>query len=496
MILSCSNISKAFGTEEILKHVSFHVEDHEKAAIVGINGAGKSTLLKIIVGELAADEGSVTIAKGKTLGYLAQHQDLHSQTTIYDSLLEVKRPILEMEQQIRTLELQMKHAEGEKLETMLNTYSRLNHEFELLNGYAWQSEITGVLKGLGFVEEEFSKPVSELSGGQKTRVSLGKLLLSKPDIILLDEPTNHLDMESIAWLETYLMNYAGTVIIVAHDRYFLDRVVTKIVELDGGIATSFQGNYTAYSEKKAIIRAGVLKAYLNQQQEIRHQEEVITKLKSFNREKSIKRAESREKMLSKMDLLEKPTEINDAMHITLEPCVTSGNDVLSVRELAKSFDGMTLFTDLNFEVKRGERIAITGQVRSFNNRAPEGRRLIISVYADTLTTTDQPAQNDVSLTGSVCKPPIYRRTPLGREICDVMLAVPRPYRRTDYIPCILWGRSAQEAASALPGSKLHVTGRLQSRDYIKVIDGESFTRTAYELSVTEAEFLTEPDFSE
>ena len=299
----------------------------------------------------------MTIAKGKTLGYLAQHQDLHSQTTIYDSLLEVKRPILEMEQQIRTLELQMKHAEGEKLETMLNTYSRLNHEFELLNGYAWQSEITGVLKGLGFVEEEFSKPVSELSGGQKTRVSLGKLLLSKPDIILLDEPTNHLDMESIAWLETYLMNYAGTVIIVAHDRYFLDRVVTKIVELDGGIATSFQGNYTAYSEKKAIIRAGVLKAYLNQQQEIRHQEEVITKLKSFNREKSIKRAESREKMLSKMDLLEKPTEINDAMHITLEPCVTSGNDVLSVRELAKSFDGMTLFTNLNFEVKRGERIA-------------------------------------------------------------------------------------------------------------------------------------------
>ena len=254
MILSCSNISKAFGTEEILKHVSLHVEDHEKAAIVGINGAGKSTLLKIIVGELAADEGSVTITKGKTLGYLAQHQDLHSQTTIYDSLLEVKRPILEMEQQIRTLELQMKHAEGEKLETMLNTYSRLNHEFELLNGYAWQSEITGVLKGLGFVEEEFSKPVSELSGGQKTRVSLGKLLLSKPDIILLDEPTNHLDMESIAWLETYLMNYAGTVIIVAHDRYFLDRVVTKIVELDGGIATSFQGNYTAYSEKRAMLR--------------------------------------------------------------------------------------------------------------------------------------------------------------------------------------------------------------------------------------------------
>ena len=360
MILSCSNISKAFGTEEILKHVSFHVEDHEKAAIVGINGAGKSTLLKIIVGELAADEGSVTIAKGKTLGYLAQHQDLHSQTTIYDSLLEVKRPILEMEQQIRTLELQMKHAEGEKLETMLNTYSRLNHEFELLNGYAWQSEITGVLKGLGFVEEEFSKPVSELSGGQKTRVSLGKLLLSKPDIILLDEPTNHLDMESIAWLETYLMNYAGTVIIVAHDRYFLDRVVTKIVELDGGIATSFQGNYTAYSEKNAIIRAGVLKAYLNQQQEIRHQEEVITKLKSFNREKSIKRAESREKNAGQNGCAGK------AYRSTLryaDPSGTahhSGNDVLTVEHLSKAFPGQTLFQDLNFEIKRGERVAIIG----------------------------------------------------------------------------------------------------------------------------------------
>lgn len=381
MILSCSNISKAFGTNEILKHVSFHVEDHEKAAIVGINGAGKSTLLKIIVGELNADEGSVTIAKGKTLGYLAQHQDLQSQTTIYDSLLEVKKPILEMEQQIRTLELQMKHAQGDELENMFNTYSRLNHEFELLNGYAWQSEITGVLKGLGFSEEEFAKPVCELSGGQKTRVSLGKLLLSKPDIILLDEPTNHLDMESIAWLETYLMNYSGAVIIVAHDRYFLDRVVTKIVELDGGIATSFQGNYTAYSDKKAIIRAGILKAYLNQQQEIKHQEEVITKLKSFNREKSIKRAESREKMLSKIEILDKPTEINDAMHITLEPCVTSGNDVLTIRELSKSFDGMTLFKNLNFEVKRGERIAIIG-----NNGT--GKTTILKMINGLLTPDD------------------------------------------------------------------------------------------------------------
>ena len=360
MILSCSNISKSFGTDSILNHVSFHIEEREKAAVVGINGAGKSTLLKIIVGELAPDEGSVVIAKGKTLGYLAQHQDLDSGRTIYDELLEVKRPIIEMEERLRTLEVNMKRSQGEELESLYQTYSRLSHEFELANGYAWKSEITGVLKGLGFLEEEFSKPVSTLSGGQKTRVSLGKLLLSKPDIILLDEPTNHLDMESIAWLENYLLNYQGTVVIVAHDRYFLDRVVTKVVELDNGSSTVFQGNYSAYSEKKVMLRASILKAYLNQQQEIKHQEEVITKLRSFNREKSIKRAESREKLLNKIERIEKPTEVNDAMNITLEPDIVSGNDVLTVRGLTKGFDGQTLFSDVDFEIKRGERIAIIG----------------------------------------------------------------------------------------------------------------------------------------
>lgn len=360
MLLSCSNISKSFGTDSILNHVSFHIEEREKAAVVGINGAGKSTLLKIIVGELAPDEGSVVIAKGKTLGYLAQHQDLDSGRTIYDELLEVKRPIIEMEERLRTLEVNMKRSQGEELESLYQTYSRLSHEFELANGYAWKSEITGVLKGLGFLEEEFSKPVSTLSGGQKTRVSLGKLLLSKPDIILLDEPTNHLDMESIAWLENYLLNYQGTVVIVAHDRYFLDRVVTKVVELDNGSSTVFQGNYSAYSEKKAMLRASILKAYLNQQQEIKHQEEVITKLRSFNREKSIKRAESREKLLNKIERIEKPTEVNDAMNITLEPDIVSGNDVLTVQGLTKGFDGQTLFSDVDFEIKRGERIAIIG----------------------------------------------------------------------------------------------------------------------------------------
>ncbi|MCI6886808.1 MAG: ABC-F family ATP-binding cassette domain-containing protein [Lachnospiraceae bacterium] len=360
MILSCNHISKAFGTDQILSEVSFHIEDQEKAAIVGINGAGKSTLLKIIVGELAADQGEVVLSKGKTLGYLAQHQDLDSSRTIYDELKEVKRPIIEMEQEIRSLELQMKDASGEELEQMLSAYSRLNHTFELENGYAWQSEITGVMKGLGFAEDEFNKTVCTLSGGQKTRVSLGKLLLSKPDIILLDEPTNHLDMASIAWLETYLLNYSGAVIIVAHDRYFLNRVVGKIVELEQGHSTVYQGNYTAYSEKKAMIRAAQMKAYLNQQQEIKHQEEVIAKLKSFNREKSIKRAESREKMLNKIEVLEKPAEINDEMQIRLEPNIASGNDVLTIRDLSKSFGRQKLFANIGMEIKRGERVAIIG----------------------------------------------------------------------------------------------------------------------------------------
>ena len=360
MILSCSNICKSFGENDILKQVSFHIEDHEKAAIVGINGAGKSTLLKVLIGKLAADDGVVTWAKGASIGYLAQHQDLEGAETIYDALLEVKKPVIQMEARIRSLELEMKSASGDELETKLSEYSRLNHEFEMSDGYSYQSEITGVLKGLGFTEDEFSKPITALSGGQKTRVSLGKLLLTKPDILLLDEPTNHLDMESIAWLETYLRNYSGAVIIVAHDRYFLDRVVTKIIELDMGHCTVFSGNYSAYSDKKAMLRDAAIRAYLNQQQEIRHQEAVIAKLKSFNREKSIKRAESREKMLDKIDRLEKPVQTNDSMDIRLEPDVVSGNDVLTVTDLSKSFDTQTLFTNVEFEIKRGERVAVIG----------------------------------------------------------------------------------------------------------------------------------------
>lgn len=360
MILSCNNISKSFGTDVIIKSCSFNIEDHEKAAIVGINGAGKSTLLKIITGIEPADTGLVTLAKDKTLGYLSQQQNLNSDNTIYDELLSVKQYILDMEAQLRSIENQMKSADDTALETLMKKYSDLNHEFELNNGYAYKSEITGVLKGLGFAEEDFTLNVNTLSGGQKTRVALGRLLLSKPDIILLDEPTNHLDMESISWLENYLLNYSGAVLIVAHDRYFLDKTVSKIIELDNGNATVFSGNYTDYASKKAILRNMQLKEYLNQQREIKHQEEVITKLKQFNREKSIKRAESREKMLNKMEFVDKPEILNDKMDIKLEPNVISGNDVLTVDNLTKGFDGTVLFDNICFQIKRGERVALIG----------------------------------------------------------------------------------------------------------------------------------------
>lgn len=360
MILACNNITKSFGTDTILDHVSFHINEREKAAIVGINGAGKSTLFKIIMGELPADEGDVIWAKGTSAGYLSQHQDLSTENSIYDEVLSVKADLIRMEETIRNLELSMKNAEGGELERLLSSYTRLNHEFELKNGYAYRSEVIGVLKGLGFAEDEFGKKVTALSGGQKTRVALGKLLLSNPDIILLDEPTNHLDMTSIAWLETFLINYSGAVVIIAHDRYFLDRVVTKIIELDNTHAQTFEGNYSDYAVKKAALREAQLHHYLNQQKEIRHQEEVIAKLRSFNREKSIKRAESREKMLDKIERLEKPAKLNAEMNIKLEPRILSGNDVLTVRGLSKAFGAHTLFTGLDFEIKRGERVAIIG----------------------------------------------------------------------------------------------------------------------------------------
>lgn len=360
MILSCQGISKSFGEKVILEDASFHIEEREKAALIGNNGAGKTTLLRIIMEEIHADAGQVVLAKDKRIGYLAQYQDVQGHLSVYEELLSTKQYIIDMEERLRAMEVQMKNASGEELDRLMNSYTRLTHEFELENGYAYKSELMGVLNGLGFTEEDFTKQVATLSGGQKTRVALGKLLISKPDILLLDEPTNHLDMESIAWLETYLLNYPGAVFIVSHDRYFLDKVVTKVIEIDAGQVRMYAGNYSAYAEKKAQLRDAQYKAYLNQQREIKHQETVIVKLKSFNREKSIKRAESREKMLNKIQRIDKPIEVQSQMRLSLEPRVVSGNDVLTVEDLAKSFPQQKLFSNISFQIKRGERVALIG----------------------------------------------------------------------------------------------------------------------------------------
>ncbi len=362
MILSVQKISKSFSEVPVLKDCSFHIEDHEKAAVVGVNGAGKTTLLRIIMGEITPDEGVSVLTKDKTIGYLAQNAEPDTDATIYEELLSVKQDLIDLEHALRSTELQMKSASDDeaKLAGLMERYADLTHRFEMADGYAYKSELTGVLKGLGFTEDEFGKEIHTLSGGQKTRVALGKLLLLKPDIILLDEPTNHLDLRAIAWLENYLLNYKGAVLVVSHDRYFLDKVAGKIIEIDQTKATTFIGNYSDYAAKKEILRAAAINAYMNQQREIKHQEEVIEKLRSFNREKSIKRADSRVKMLDKIERIEKPTDTNTDMHLTLTPRVLSGKDVLSVQSLAKAFGDETLFTDLSFEIKRGEHVAIIG----------------------------------------------------------------------------------------------------------------------------------------
>jgi len=360
MILSCSNISKSFLEKRILENISFHIEDYEKAALIGINGAGKSTLLKIIVGELSADTGTVNLSKGKTLGYLAQHSLIDSKNTIYEELLSVQAHLIDLEKRIRSLEHEMDGKDGTELEEIMKQYSLATHAFETANGYAYKSELVGVLKGLGFEESEFDKKVSTLSGGQKTRVALAKLLLLKPDIILLDEPTNHLDLNAIMWLETYLSNYKGAVLIVSHDRFFIDKIAQKIIEIDQTKALVLQGNYSDYAVKKEQIRQAQWNAYINQQKTIKHQEEVIEKLRSFNREKSIKRAESRVKMLDKMEVIDKPTEANTNIKMELAPRILSGNDVLEATELSKAFGDNLLFENLCFELKRGEHVAIIG----------------------------------------------------------------------------------------------------------------------------------------
>lgn len=360
MILDCQNICKNYGTDVILDNISFHLEEKEKMAIVGINGAGKTTLLRIIMGEETADSGQVIVSKDRTIGYLSQYQDESYDNTVRGVMMDALAPVLDLQDKLRELERTMEHLSGAELEKSLELYNRYTHEFEYKNGYSCESEANGVLRGLGFMPDDYDRHTSSLSGGQRTRLALGRLLILKPDIIILDEPTNHLDMDSISWLESFLAAYKGSIIIVSHDRYFLDKIVTKVVELDRGHSQVYNGNYTYFAGKRAEIRENMMKAYLNQQQEIKHQEEVITKLKQFNREKSIKRAESREKLLSRVDRLDKPTEAASEMRLSLEPDILSGEDVLTITGLSKSFGENTLFAGLDMDIKRGEHVALIG----------------------------------------------------------------------------------------------------------------------------------------
>ena len=361
MVLAGYNITKTFGEQLIVKEASFHIENREKVALVGVNGAGKSTLLKIVIGKLPLDAGEVIISKGKTIGYLSQQQEFSTLNSLYEEVKEAKKDVFLLEEAIQSIEEELKFLSGKELEARLSTYNRLRTKYEQENGYACESEIIGVLKGLGFAESDFSKPVSTFSGGQKTRVALGKLLLIKPDILLLDEPTNHLDLQSISWLETYLMNYLGALLIVSHDRYFLNRVVTKVIEIEQGKLSVYNGNYREFAIKKQHAREAHFRAYHNQKQAISHQESVIDKLKSFNREKSVKRAESREKMLSKIERIEKPQELHTNMKLNLTPSHLSGNDVLHVENLCKAYDSTILLENVNLDIKRGEHVALIGE---------------------------------------------------------------------------------------------------------------------------------------
>ena len=360
MILNATNISKSFGSNEIIKDANFLVNEHEKVAIVGVNGAGKTTLLKILTGEEHADSGNVILAKDAKLGYLRQINNVDSTLSIIDELYTVIEHILNMEKRMLEMQEQMQHLSGEELEALYSSYTALTHSYELMDGYAAKSKVIGILKGLGFDENDFDRKINTLSGGQKTRVFLAKLLLEEPDIILLDEPTNHLDLRSIEWLESYLLNYKGAVIIVSHDRYFLDKIVSKVIDIKNAEVQMYSGNYSDFSAKKQMLLDAKMKEYLNQQQEIKHQEAVITKLKQFNREKSIKRAESRQKQLEKIDRVEAPVTHIENMRLSLDISKESGKDVLTVHDLSKSFDEKHLFSNINFEIKRGERVAIIG----------------------------------------------------------------------------------------------------------------------------------------
>lgn len=359
MVFSCKDIKKSFGAEDVLTGVSFIVEEGERTAVVGVNGAGKTTLFRIMNGELLPDGGELYFKKGSTSGYLSQTMELDGNNTAYEEILSVFAGVIELENEIRLTEREMSRSQGNELNALMNKYAKLTAEFEEKRGYEYESRVRGVIKGLGISEEECSLKLSMLSGGQKTRVALGKLLLAEPDIMLLDEPTNHLDMDAVAWLEEYVTrSYSGSLVIISHDRYFLDKTVTKVIEIENGASEVYYGNYSYFAYKKEIDRDIKLKQYIDQQKEIKRQEEIIKRFRSYNREWSIKKAESREKALAKIERFEKPRD-DKKIRIMLEPKSHCGHDVLHIENVSKAFD-RPLFENVNFDIKRGEAVALVG----------------------------------------------------------------------------------------------------------------------------------------
>ncbi|NLN14576.1 MAG: ABC-F family ATP-binding cassette domain-containing protein [Tissierellia bacterium] len=363
LVLSCSNITKSYIIDTILEGVSFTVEDGDKVGLIGPNGSGKTTLFNILAGESHQDSGDIYIQKDLVIGYLKQHVKIDSEKTLYEECLEVFDYLIEMEKSLRELEEEISNlslkGDSDELDKLMNKYANLSERFNAINGYGFKSEIKGTLLGLGFKEEDFHKEVNLLSGGQKSRLALGKLLLQKPDLLLLDEPTNHLDIEAIDWLEKFLKDYKGAVLIISHDRYFLDNVVNRIFYLENKKITIYNTNYSKFMEQRKKDLEVLKKQYEDQQREIKRQEEIIARYKNYGNIRYIRQARSRQKMLDKMKLIDKPVE-NKRSKIRFEPEIKSGRDVLMVENLRKGFDDFTLFQDINFNIYRGEKVGLIG----------------------------------------------------------------------------------------------------------------------------------------
>ncbi|RKD29053.1 ribosomal protection-like ABC-F family protein [Thermohalobacter berrensis] len=364
IVLSCKNISKSYIVDKVLDNISFTINNGEKIGLVGLNGTGKSTLFNILSGKLSRDEGEIYIAKNTKIGHLEQNTQINSDKTVFEEVLQIFNPIIEMEQKLRELEKEItiegKKEDSQRLQPLMEEYSRLTEEFTNKNGYGYKSEIKGVLKGLGFKEEQFDQPIYQLSGGQKSRIALAKLLLEKPDILLLDEPTNHLDIDAIDWLEKFIKEYKGAAIIISHDRYFLDATVSKIFYLSNSNLKVYDGNYTTFMKKRKKEMELLYKKYEEQQKEIKRQEEIIKRFMSYGGKRYIRQAQSRQKMLDKMKKIDKPENDRKKAKIRFIPKVKSGNDVLKVEQLKKNFDDFQLFNNVNFRIYKGEKVGLIG----------------------------------------------------------------------------------------------------------------------------------------